>query len=357
MPDLAFAVVGAGFWGEYQIAAWQEVAGARLIAVCDRDRSRAEEVARRFGVAKVYADAPEMLRLERLDFVDIAVGPEAHEPLVGLAASCGVPVICQKPMALDHATCESMVRRCREAGVTFLVHENYRWQPPMRSVKRLLDAGRIGRPFRAHIQFSHGDLSFFDRQPYLYDQPHFAMYDMGPHLFDLARFFFGEPQVLFARESHLNRRFVGEDIVSVLLGYEGLTCHCELSWQTSGYDVFIEGEMGTITWNPNGRLVVRESNGEYIESLVPQHYAWADPRYGFAHSSIVATSRHLLSSLRGECLAETSGEDNLRTMWLLHLALQSAKENAALPVSRKSVEGLEGLSASRSSTDPPAAGK
>ena len=69
-----------------------------------------------------------------------------------------------------------------------------------------------------------------------------------------------------------------------------------------------------------------------MEMLVPEAYAWADPRYGFAHGSIVAANANLLAALRGEGCAETTAEDNLKTMRLLHLALQSARTNQVLPI-------------------------
>jgi len=332
MPELKFAVVGAGFWGRFQIAAWHEVSGSRIVAICDRDRARGEQVARMFGVPAVYAEAEEMLRSEPLDFIDVAVGPEAHAELVLLAARRRLPVICQKPMAMDYPTCESMVRACLESGTPFLIHENYRWQSPMRRVQELLASGIIGRAFRAHIQFSHGDIRLFENQTYLFAQPHFAMHDMGPHLLDLARFFFGEPCSLYAREFRIDARFTGADIVSIILAYPEFTCHCELSWRTAAYEVFIEGVNGTITWNPEGSITVRTNTGEFSETLVPRPYSWADPRYGFAHPSIVATNTNLLAALRGEGFAETTAEDNLKTMRLLHLALESASSNQALPV-------------------------
>jgi predicted dehydrogenase len=154
---------------------------------------------------------------------------------------------------------------------------------------------------------------------------------MGPHLLDLPRFFFGEPSSLYAREFKLNQRFAGEDIVSVVLGYDRLTCHCELSWRTTGYEVFIEGAEGAVTWYPNGCLTLETSSGEATETLTPKPYAWADPRYGFAHSSIVSANANLLSALRGKCTAETTARDNLKTMRLLYLALESAVRNQVLP--------------------------
>jgi D-apiose dehydrogenase len=332
MRDLTFAVIGAGFWGAYQIAAWKEVPGARLIALCDRDRTRAATIAQKFDIPHVYADAEEMLRSESLEFIDVAAGPEAHVPLVSLAARHHISVICQKPMALDYLTCEQLVKTSQEAGVTFLVHENFRWQSPMRRVNELLSSGRIGIPFRAHIQFSHGDLSFFDNQPYLYTQPHFAMQDMGPHVTDLVRFFFGTPQSVYAREFNVNAHFHGEDIASIFLEYPKLSCHCELTWRTTGYEVFIEGTEGAITWNPNGLLTVSTAQGDSTEQIVATPYAWADPLYGFAHSSIVSANQNLLAGLKGECIAETTAEDNLKSMWLLHRALESARQNQVLQV-------------------------
>ena len=332
MRELTFAVIGTGFWGQFQTAAWKEVSGARLVALSDRDVARASDVAHKHGIPKVYADAEEMFRSEDLDFVDIAVGPEAHAALVLLAASHRLPVICQKPMALDFPTCERMVKECRKAGVAFLIHENYRWQTPMRRAHELLRENRIGRPFRAHIQFSHGDIRLFDNQPYLYSQPHFAIFDTGPHLLDLARFFFGEPQSVYAREFKMHPSLQGEDIVSIFLSSPQMACHCELSWRTTGYELFVEGTEGTLTWDPGGQLTVVTDQGKVSEDLAPVPYAWADPLYGFAHPSIVTANRNLLAGLRGESAAETTGEDNLKTMWLLHLALESARKSETLRV-------------------------
>src|SRR5581483_7859147 len=182
MRELALAVVGTGFWGQFQIAAWKEVPGARLVALCDSNQEKAAVTANKFGIPKTYTDVIQLLCCESLDFIDVAVQPEAHAELVLFAATRRLPVICQKPMAMDYPTCERMVKACRDAGVLFLIHENLRWQRPMRRVAELLAVGRIGRPFRAHLQFSHGALELFDGQPYLYTQPHFALNDMGPHL-------------------------------------------------------------------------------------------------------------------------------------------------------------------------------
>jgi len=332
MEQLKLALIGTGFWGQFQLAAWNEIAGVRVVALCDANRKRAEDTASRFRVPRAYENAEEMLRSESIDVVDIAASPASHERLVSLAAEHGLAVICQKPMALEYTACERMVEVCRRAGVRFLIHENFRWQRPLRRVKQVLESGRIGRPIRAHIQFSHGPIELFDNQPFLYTDPHFAMLDMGPHLLDLARFFFGEPSSVCAREFRAHPRFAGEDIVSASLGYDRLHCHCELSWRTTDYEVFVEGLLGTLTWRPKGEIAIESDTVVDKETVKPDSYRWADPRYGFSHPSIVTTNAHLLSALRGECEAETTGEDNLKTMRLVDLALRSAVVGQVLAV-------------------------
>ena len=166
MADLRFAVFGTGFWSRYQIPAWFEVGGVDLVALYNRTVSKAEAAAELYGVPSVYGDPEELLRNEKLDFIDIITEAAAHEPLVLLAAQYGIPVICQKPMSGDYAACQRMVRACDDAGVPFYVHENYRWQAPIREVKRIVDEGCIGRLFRGRFQFLHALEPFvWENQP------------------------------------------------------------------------------------------------------------------------------------------------------------------------------------------------
>ena len=65
---LKFAVLGTGFWSHYQIPAWFEVGGVELVAVYNRTVAKAEHVAQKFGVPRVYADPEELLQNEQLDF-------------------------------------------------------------------------------------------------------------------------------------------------------------------------------------------------------------------------------------------------------------------------------------------------
>ncbi|HTP57876.1 MAG TPA: Gfo/Idh/MocA family oxidoreductase, partial [Spirochaetia bacterium] len=89
MKQIRFAVIGAGFWARFQLSAWREAGGAACVAICNRTRSRAEELAHSFNIPAVYTDPDQMLAREQVDCVDIISAVEAHEEHVRLAAGRG----------------------------------------------------------------------------------------------------------------------------------------------------------------------------------------------------------------------------------------------------------------------------
>jgi predicted dehydrogenase len=323
MRNTRVAIFGAGFWAQYQIAAWRELPGVELVALANRTVGKGEALADRFGIPRVYGDPAELLRRERPDVADIVTEIPGHEPLVLLAAEHGTPVICQKPMGPDLEACERMVAACQAAGTPFFVHENFRWQAPMRAVKRALADGRVGRPYRALIRLSHGTMAMVENQPALFELEQWALMDMGSHALDLARFFFGEPDWLVCQTRRTIERARGEDIASVMLKAGEVIVVCELGWADEPV-VFAEGTGGTLTLHPDDALSVATAAGVATDRVVSPAYAWADPVYGACHPSIVACHANLLAALRGEAAAETTAADNLRTMRLVFAAYDSA---------------------------------
>jgi predicted dehydrogenase len=333
VAELRFAVVGAGFWAGYQLAAWGEAADVRCVAVCDRERGRAEALAAARGVPRAYEDASEMLRVERPDFLDVITEPPSHGPLVRLAAGAGVPVICQKPMAPTLAECEDLVAACRAAGIPFAIHENWRWQAPLRGVKELLDEGAIGRPFRARIDFLSG-FDVFANQPGLRLDERFILADMGCHLFDLARCYFGEAESVYCRTTRVRPEIRGEDTASAVLAMDDGRATVAVNMAYAGTPlerecfpetlVFIEGDRGSIEAAPGCDVRVTTAAGTRSIRFVPPEYSWANPDYAVVHSSMVACQADLLRAIRTGTPAETDAADNLRTMRLVEAAYESA---------------------------------
>ena len=338
MSDLKFAVLGTGFWSLYQIPAWYEVGGVELVAVYNRTVSKAEKVAERFNVPRVYGDPEELFEQEELDFVDIITEVPAHAPFVYMAAKHKVPVICQKPMAPDFETARKMVAACQEAGIPFFVHENFRWQTPLRALKGVLDEGVIGQPVRARIQFVHGMEDFvWENQPMLKTLERFALMDSGSHMLDLARFYFGEPQSLYSLQFQIRDDIAGEDAASVMLKIGDMMCTCDISYSTKTEwklfpqtFVYVEGKKGTIELGPDYFIRVTTDAGTYLRSYAPPRYDWCDPEYNVLHASMVPIHQDFLRAFRTGEPAENTGEDNLKTMRLVYAAYESAERNQVI---------------------------
>ncbi|HOX01050.1 MAG TPA: Gfo/Idh/MocA family oxidoreductase [Candidatus Paceibacterota bacterium] len=339
MKELRFAIFGTGYWSRYQLAAWRELAGVRCVALYNRTRRKAQALGEEFGIRAIYDDPEALLRSEPVDFIDVITDVNSHARLVSLAAAHRRPVICQKPMAPDLETAEAMVASCREAGVPLFIHENWRWQTPVRALKAHLDSGVAGRVFRARIQYCNS-FPVFDNQPFLKELDQFILTDMGVHILDTVRMLLGEAASIYCRTARVHSDIRGEDVATVMLTMvSGATATCEISYASRlEHERFpetyitVEGDRGSIELGPDCWIRVTTDQGTLSRRHPPAWHAWADPRYALSQSSGVACNAHLLGALRGEHPAETTGEDNLKTLRLVFGAYRSAATGQAVRV-------------------------
>jgi predicted dehydrogenase len=333
MKNLRFAIFGAGFWARYQLAGWLEVGGVDCVAIFNRTKSKAEALAREFSVPAVYDNAEELLQREKLDFVDIITDVDTHSRFVHMAARRTLPVVCQKPMAPSLAEAEKMVQACRAAGVPLLINENWRWQTPIRQFQQVLASGVIGTPFRARIDMISG-FPVFANQPFLKELKEFILTDLGSHILDVARFLFGEAHSLYCIAQRIHPDIQGEDVATVVMKMgQGTTAVVEMAYAENHLErdrfpetfIFVEGEKGSAELAPDFWIRVTTKDGTHSRRCPPPRYAWANPAYDVVHSSIVPCQANLLKQLRGEGTAETSAEDNLKTVRLVFSSYESAR--------------------------------
>jgi D-apiose dehydrogenase len=338
--ETRIAVAGCGFWSTFQVAGWREVPGARVVVVCDRERRKAEALAQRHGIDRVHDDAAAMLDHGDIDLLDVVTDVGTHERLVRLAAARRIPVICQKPLAPTLAIAEGMVNACRDAGVPLFVHENWRWQTPIRALKCVLDSAAIGRVIRARIDFITG-FPVFNNQPFLRELEQFLLTDIGSHILDTARFLFGEPRTLYCRTQKVHADIKGEDVATVLCETAaGATVVCNMAYAENHLEhdrfpetyVFIEGTAGSAELAPDYWVKLTTKDGTTSKRHPPLRYPWAEPAYDVVQASIVPCCADLLAAVRGEKEAETTGEDNLKTVRMVFAAYESAATGKAVPL-------------------------
>lgn len=336
---LRAAVIGCGFFAPNHLHAWAEMAGVSVVAVCDLDGTQAKSVAAAFAIPAVFTDAEAMLREVKPDFVDIVTQMGSHRELVELCMRHRVPAIVQKPFAPSYQDAAAMVEAARRAALPLMVHENFRFQQPMRQVKAVLDGGTIGDATWARLSFRTG-YDVKGGQPYLCKEERFVVLDLGIHVLDLARFLLGEVDTVYSRHQRIDARCAGEDMATIMLGHtSGATSVVEVTYESRRLpDTFpetlvtIEGTRGAVELK-HGFVMAVSANGSLTETNVATPLRpWTSEPWHTAQDSVFHTEAHWANCLRTGQAPETSGEDNLKTYALVEASYASAASGQAIRV-------------------------
>ena len=202
--------LGAGYFARFQYEAWNRIPDVDIVALSNRNPERAAAAAERHGVPKVYAwaELEKMLEVEKPDFVDIITPPETHLNLVKLIAPKGINIICQKPVAPSEEESRAVVEVAAQHGVRLMIHENWRWQPWYREIKRVRNQALLGEFYHFSMQTRLGDgwgeEAYLARQPFFRDYPRLFVFETGVHFLDTFRFLFGEVKSIYTRTAQRN---------------------------------------------------------------------------------------------------------------------------------------------------------
>ena len=339
MERTGVGVIGCGFFAQNHLHAWTDLAakGVEVIAVCDVDEVKARAAAEKFGVRNWYKYAETMLRNEKLDLVDIVTRVETHRDVVGQAIRHRIPTIVQKPFGPDLAACRAMADDAEKAGIFLAVHENFRFQVPMRRIIELLRAGAIGTPSWARVSFRTG-YDIYKGQPYLAKEERFVLIDLGVHVLDVARVLLGEVELLSAELQRRNPNVRGEDTATMLLKHKsGAVSIVECTYESRRLpDLFpetlleIEGPKGAIILKPSSVLDVTVEGKTTTYDVDAPVLKWAERPWHIIQESVLATCDHILEALRAGRSADTAASDNVRTFELVEAAYESAGSGRAV---------------------------
>ncbi|MEM6348947.1 MAG: Gfo/Idh/MocA family oxidoreductase [Bacteroidota bacterium] len=337
------ACVGAGYFAPFQLEAWQRLADTELVAICDLDLQKAQSLATKMSVPRSYTDYETMLEVEQLEILDVIVPPAQQFPIVAKALELGIHVICQKPFGQNLGEAERMIALAEKSSARLIIHENFRFQPWYRELKRQLEAGLLGEQihqlyFRMRMGDGWAEDAYLDRQPYFRAMPRLLVLETGIHFIDSFRYLLGEVVEVYARLRRLNQNIKGEDSATILMRFAS---GAEAIWDASRFgesfsaanprytfgEAVIEGEKGALRLENSGQITFKALG------QVPVSIAYEHQDRQFAGDCVFATQEHIFTALRNAQLAETEAKLYLQNLKIQEAIYQSAGENRAVLLS------------------------
>src|SRR5512133_732475 len=156
MKPLRAAIVGCGRISDLHQLGYQGREDALVAAVCDTNRARARQKAKAWGVEKCYTQYARVLEDPEINLVELLTPHHLHCPMTVAACQAGKHVSVQKPMALNSAEADQMIRAAQQAGVKLRIYENFVFYAPAVRARELIQAGEIGEPRMIRLHVSTG---------------------------------------------------------------------------------------------------------------------------------------------------------------------------------------------------------
>lgn len=197
MDEIRVGVIGVGWAGQRHLEAYAALDGVEIAAVAGLEVPVRAALAARYGIEHQVDRWEDLIELDGLDAISVAVPTYLHAPIAIAALGRGLHVLSEKPMARDEQEARSMVAAAREVGRVLDVGFNHRERGDIHKLKEIIDAGRLGTPYYAKAWWLRrsgipGRGSWFTTAELAGGGP---LVDIGVHLLDYSLFLLGNPTV------------------------------------------------------------------------------------------------------------------------------------------------------------------
>ncbi len=337
MREVAIGLVGFGKGGRYFHAPLIEASPeTRVAAAVTRNPARRAELARLHPGARAFDSLAAMVESRTVDAVTVSTPLETHVPLVLEAIELGIPVVCDKPFAVDAATARSVVRTAEETGTLLSVYQNRRWDADMLTTRKVIESGALGE-----IITLQATMEEYPPGPgFSTDTGGGVLLDFGAHVVDQALSLFGPVTSVFAEMRVVPGTNGFDDRFFALLRHgSGVSSHVIANWELQGAPsprFRVLGTEGTFAIEGDDGLSRRILDGETARSAGDAWGRVAEEKWGAIYRGGVAeripTERGAWSefysgwarAVRGEAPLPVDPWETVATLEVLDAARASA---------------------------------
>ena len=279
MNVVRWGIIGAGDIVRKRVAdAIRNSANSELVSISRRNSDIAEAAAAELGARKYFTDWREQIVDKEVDAVYVATPVYLHAEQTIAAAEAGKHVLCEKPMALSVAACDSMIAACETNDVKLGVAYYRHFYAVIERAKEIIAAGEIGRVSLVHINaFEHIDMQSGDPRHWFVEKEKSGggpMMDFGCHRLEVLVNLFGEvDRVASIISGSIYAREIEDTAVATLHFASGTTATISVTHATNvpkdTLQVFGTNGCIEIPVLNSGRLVVISGTHQREENLPP----------------------------------------------------------------------------------------
>ncbi len=354
MEKVRVGLIGSGFVSTIHAEALKTVSGAEIVAAASPTKEHVKAFAEKYSIPKWFGDYRDMLSLRELDLVVLGLPNYLHAEATVAAAKEGKHVICEKPLCMNLAEADLMMKACMEEGVKLMYAEELCFAPKYVRLKQLVEEGALGK---VHLV----------KQSEKHDGPHAGWFwdvelsgggvtmDMGCHAFEFFRWMLGKPKVssVYAEMGTLvhGKRTKGDDNSIILVEFEdGAVGMAEESWTKKG--------------GMDDRAEVYGSEGVAYANLLMGNsiLTYSDVGYGYAVEKAASTRgwsftmyeeiwnygfpqemQHFVDCIRNDTQPLETGEDGRAVLEMVFAAYESARtgKKVELPFETKAAKPID----------------
>lgn len=314
MKKLRVAVIGAGFWGRNHARVFKELGETELLAVCDVNAEKAQNVAKQFGV-EAYTNSGKMLKKKDIDAVSICTWSIKLADEALKALKTGKHVLVEKPMAVSVKQAEKLVETAQQKKLHLTVGFLMRFIPGIQHMKKAIENKVIGNLVCATAKRVSewperiGDVG--------------VVKDTAIHDIDVVRYLFGEePIAVYAKAGSMKyKKF--EDYAQIMLTFDGgRSAFIESNWLTpyKTRTLVITGSKAIMKLD----YISQELTIEDAKETMQPRYPWQEP--------LKLELQHFANCILRQEKPLITGMDGLKALQIAEAALKSSATRKVIKI-------------------------
>lgn len=341
MKKLNYALIGCGRISINHIQAYLDNnKDLELVAICDIDITKAEELIEKFKLDKkilIYRDYKKMIEEENLDLVAIATESGKHAKISIDCLKKKINVIVEKPMALSIKDADKMIDTAKKNNVKLCVSHQNRFNKSIKKLREAYESKKFGKILygTAHIRWNRGK-DYYNQAKWrgTWEQDGGALMNQCIHNIDLLRWMLGgDIEEVFAYTKNLNHPYIeGEDLGLAVLKFKNgsyglIEGTVSIYPQNLEETLYIFGEKGTV--KVGGKSVNKIETWKFEnedEDLILNDFKEDPPNvYGFGHTALYADMIESIRNNREPYINGIEGKNGLELVLAIYKSTKTKK--------------------------------